>query len=228
MTNRNEQGGPKKHAIPYAQFIQILLATKDPRTQALIAYEYAFAFRAGELASNYIHKYKRFKAWSSTGPRIIDLSIKKEIGEITLNKPNFKQTKIRNSKTKALEDVKRFSVLLLESLEPQIYNIVLNWARTKKLNDPLFNIKERRIRQLIKQEFERQGYYQFSSHWLRQWRAWHIGEATGDPYAVQAVLGHADLRTSIFYVSKLTKSFRDIAARGLTFAQMLGEGVVEK
>ena len=65
-----------------------------------------------------------------------------------------------------------------------------------------------------------------ASHWLRHSRACHIAEITGDPYAVQAVLGHADPRTSMQYVSQMRRSIYRAMEGGKTFEDYLGSGVI--
>ncbi|MEO5351027.1 MAG: hypothetical protein H7836_15495 [Magnetococcus sp. YQC-3] len=213
----------KKQAIPYPKTKQILLSVKDKRTQALMVYQYVFAARVGELARVYVHRYRVKGVWVSQGVLVGDLSIRNEGREIVLTKPNFKQAKIVNTADGSVVDISKFSVPFMVNMEPEFAGIILGWVKGRNPIEPLFDIQEAMMRKLIRREFRLQGFDRYSSHWLRQWRAWHIGELTGDPYAVQAILGHSDLNTSLAYVSGLSKALRDLDRDNKTFDSLLGK-----
>jgi len=201
----------KKKAIPYSQIMEIIKYCPDSRTQALIAFQYGFATRAGELAKEYIPKNKHF-------------AVKNNGEEITFLKPNFKQAKLKNSDGE-IRGVDRFVSFIIQSGEPYLFSIIYDWLQQVPYNEPIFNLKQAMIRRIIDKQLKLHD-SDWSSHWLRQSRAWHIGEATGDPYAVQAVLGHGDLNTSLKYVSGLQVSLRKLFVDGKTMEDYLG-GVIE-
>jgi len=219
----------KKKAIPYSQVIQIIKNCDDKRTQAAIAFQYAFATRIGEIAEHYIHYYYKksikfnSQTYISEGPRNKHFAIKESIGEISFLKPNFKQKKIKGLH-KDIKGVDMFSSFVMFSGEPYLYNLILSWVVSKQYNEPIFSLKQSRLRQLVDKELKKYN-SDWSSHWLRQSRAWHIGEATGDPYAVQAILGHGDLNTSLKYVSGLRTSLRKLFVDGKTMEDYLGKVV---
>lgn len=219
----------KKKAIPYSEIINIIKDCTEERTQAAIAIQYVFATRAGELAKAYIHYYYKnsekfeFVKYVSEGPKNKHFSIKELAKEITFLKPNFKQKKVKKNK-KEIVGVDSFTSFVMRSGEPYLYDLVLAWIKSKGFDEPIFNLKQSRLRQLVDAELKQYD-KQWSSHWLRQSRAWHIGEATGDPYAVQAILGHGDLNTSLKYVSGLRTSMRNLFKGGQTMEEILGKVV---
>lgn len=219
----------KKKAIPYPQVITIIKNCEDKRTQAAITFQYAFATRIGEIAEHYIHYYYKkslkfdSQTYISEGPRNKHFAIKDNLEEISFLKPNFKQKKIKGLH-KEIKAVDHFSSFVMRSGEPYLYDLVLAWVKSKGYDEPIFNLKQSRLRQLVDKELKRYD-VNWSSHWLRQSRAWHIGEATGDPYAVQAILGHGDLNTSLKYVSGLRTSLRKLFADGKTMEDYLGKVV---
>ena len=217
----------KKKAIPYSQIIQIIRNCTDKRTQAAIAIQYAFATRIGEIAEHYIHYYYKdstrfeFVRYISEGPKNKHFAVKDIEKEISFLKPNFKQKKIKK-KNEGIVGVDRFTSFVMYAGEPYLYELILNWVLSKKYDEPIFNLKQSRLRALVDAELKRYD-RQWSSHWLRQSRAWHIGEVTGDPYAVQAILGHGDLNTSLKYVSGLRTSLRKAFSGGQTMGELLGK-----
>jgi len=219
----------KKKAIPYSQVMHIIEACPEQRTKLAIAIQYAFATRIGELAKEYIHYYYRNtdrfdkQVFVSEGPKNKHFAVKEVEQEISFLKPNFKQKKIKNT-DKDIVGVDRFTSFVMRSGEPYLYDLILSWVRGKGYEEPIFDIKQSRLRFLVDAELKKYN-VGWSTHWLRQSRAWHIGEATGDPYAVQAILGHGDLNTSLKYVSGLRTSLRKLFSGGKTMEELLGRVV---
>ena len=219
----------KKKAIPYSIINLILKNCPDKRTQALIAFQYGFATRAGELAKEYIHYYykksEKFEPinFVSEGPKNKHFNIQNNETELTFLKPNFKQKKIKGSDN-TIKEVDRFTSIVIKQGEPYLFDLIYSWVKDKQYNESIFDLKQAMIRRLIDKELKQYD-GRWSSHWLRQSRAWHIGEATGDPYAVQAILGHGDLNTSLKYVSGLQTSLRSLFNDGKTMDDYLGKVV---
>jgi len=219
----------KKKAIDYSTINFILENCVDERTRALIAIQYGFATRAGELASEYIHYYYKdseehpFERFVSKGPLKQNFNLQNDGDELTFLKPNFKQKKVKNNE-KEISEVDRFTSIVIKKGEPFLFNIIYDWVRSKEYNQPIFDLKQAMIRRLIDKELKQYN-SNWSSHWLRQSRAWHIGSATGDPYAVQAILGHGDLNTSLQYVSGLQTSLRTLFNGGKKMEDYLGKVV---
>jgi len=201
----------------------------DKRTQAAIAIQYGFAARIGEIAAFYKHNYYKHsekfeeQIFISEGPKNKDFSVRDVSQEISFRKPNFKQKKVKNYK-KEIVGVDMFTSFVMRPGEPYLYDIVLNWIASKEYEEPIFLLRQSRLRQLVDGELKKYD-PRWSSHWLRQSRAWHIGEATNDPYAVQAILGHGDLNTSLKYVSGLRTSLRKLFTSGKTLGELLGEAI---
>lgn len=225
-------GQLKKKAIPYSQIITIIDNCEDPRTQAAIAIQYGFATRVGEIARAYDHYYysknseKETVKFVSIGPKNKDFAVKNMGSELNFLKPNFKQRKVFEDKDKTIiEGVDSFTSVVIKDLEPYLFSVIYNWVKSKSFNEVVFDLKHAMLRRVIDRELKKYN-SEWSTHWLRQSRAWHIGEATGDPYAVQAILGHGDLNTSLKYVSGLRTSLRKLAVGGKRMNDYLG-GVVE-
>jgi site-specific recombinase XerD len=190
---------PKKEAIPYERIKQIVLGCGNQRTQALLAFQYGLGTRAGELAMDYLHSYKKFRSKSNKviqkvttiGVKRSDVLLSNEI--IYISRPNFKQK--RRSK---LDDITKHKSFILIKQEKWLADIILAWLNSSK-EDYIFNIRRSRICFLIDKELKQYD-SRFSSHWLRHSRATHIGELTEDPMAVKELLGHARIDTSMKYV----------------------------
>lgn len=187
----------KAKVIPYTIMKQIIESCVNQRTQALLAFQYAMGNRAGELAKTYDHgKYK----WDKEKLKAIKVGTFKSKGiqrdqffetddGLEWVSPNFKN---------AGKDTKR--AWIRKENEPWLYNILKSWLQKRKESKYIFNLKERRIKQLIDNELKRYD-PELHSHSLRHSRATHLADITGDPYLVQAVLGHARLETSAKYVN---------------------------
>lgn len=221
----------KKKEIPYNNIITIIKNCQDKRTQIAIALQYAFATRVGELANGYIHYYyKKSKRgfepikYESEAPKQKHFNIKNMETEITFLKPNFKQAKQKSQDKNEIVGIDRFTSILIKSGEPYLFDLILAWLKTKRFDDPVLGLRQAMLRRIIDKELKKYD-TKYSTHWLRHSRAWHVGEVTGDPYAVQAILGHGDLNTSLKYVSKLQKSLRDAFKDGKTMEDYLG-GVI--
>lgn len=212
-------------AITYPKVKEIILACKDKRTQALIAFQYAMGSRAGELAKEYKHivqkKKKRLKKmvkvkdFISTG--ILRESFFQTEDSLDWECPNFKNKKRR---------VKRGYVM--RKSEAWLYKILLawldDWKPTAK-NDGkyLFDIKASRIKSLIDTELKQYNSTWFS-HCLRHSRATHIGEVTMDIFSVQDILGHGRMETSRAYVSMSKQVLKDRLG-SKSFESVLGKKV---
>lgn len=222
----------KKKNIPYSEVINLIKNCDNKRTQIAIALQYSFACRVGELANTYTHYYyKKSKRgfepikYVSEGPKYEHFALRDYGNELTFHKPNFKQAKQKKKdKTTGEETIRgvdRFTSILIKSGEPYLFNLVLDWIQSKKYGEPIIDLKQAMLRKIIDTELKKYN-PDWSSHWLRHSRAWHIGAVTGDPYAVQAILGHGDLNTSLKYVSNLQKGLRDAFKEGKTMEAYLG------
>lgn len=222
----------KKKEIPYQEVITIIKNCQEKRTQISIALQYAFACRVGELANGYKHSYyKKSKRgfepiiYESEAPKQKHFSISNENTEISFLKPNFKQAKLikkdRVTEQQIVTGVDHFPSFLIRTGEPYLFDLIKDYLKTKQYEDPIIDLKQAMLRRIIDKELKKYN-PNWSSHWLRHSRAWHIGSITGDPYAVQAVLGHGDLNTSLKYVSKLQRSLRDAFKDGRTMESYLG------
>jgi hypothetical protein len=216
--------------IPYSTIINIIKNCENQTTKDLIAFQYTFGCRAGELAKEYTHKYyktsKRFtqQNYISIGPTNKDFS-SNIIGELTFRKPNFKQAKIKN-RAKEISGISRFSTFVLQSAEPYLYYLIYKRVFSKSSDEPIFDLKESSIRKKIDKELKRYD-VNYSSHWLRHSRARHIAELTSDPSAVQSLLGHADMNTTMRYINRLSVAFRKAVSNGQRVEDLLGKRIGE-
>lgn len=214
--------------IPYSTIINIIKNSEERKTRDLIAFQYAFGCRAGELAKEYKHRYyrhsKRFdeQVFISKGIANKDFNIKSD-NEISLLKPNFKQAKVKN-RDKMITDISKFTTFILRDAEPYLFSLIYNRVVETPFNEPIFNLKESMIRKRIDKELKKYN-STYSSHWLRHSRAKHIALVTGDPMAVQSLLGHSDMNTTMRYISKLDIAFRKAVAGGKTVEDLLGKNI---
>jgi site-specific recombinase XerC len=193
----------KDDVISYSKIREIILSCPDPRTQALLSFQYAAGARIGEIAMWYNHaKHKSVDKkmvfvshWPSDGIRTASVSFPS--WGIEWDAPNFKGRSKRLGES-GLRGKKPW--VTIES-EPWLYNILFSWANARKASGEefLFSIGERRCRQLVDKELKKYN-PDYRSHSLRFSRATHIGDVSGDPYVVQEILGHGDVRTSGLYV----------------------------
>jgi len=217
--------------IPYSTILNIIRYCEDKTTKELITFQYVFGCRAGELAREYTHKYykssERFdrQDFVSVGAKNSDFNIK-DGEEISFRKPNFKQAKVKG-RDKKISDVARFSTFMIRSAEPELFRIVYNKIKEVGYNETIFNIKESMIRKRIDKELKKYD-VNYSSHWLRHSRARHIAELTGDPSAVQSLLGHADMNTTMRYINRLSVAFRKAVEGGRKVEDLIGKKVGDK
>lgn len=227
--------------IPYTEIRRIIVDCPNPRTQALLAFDYGFGCRAGELAREYMHFHQklldkktkkrapRVFMYASKGSQAKDLELRtNKFGqtELTFIKRNFKQKGIFDKEGKR-SDIAKYESFVNEFWEPWLYEILVKWVTNKKLDSDLFDLKESRIRYYINTELRKYN-PKYSTHWLRHSRGYDIAELTQDPYAVQAVLGHGDIRTSMHYVNRMSASLYKVMEGGKRFEDVLGRTVVGK
>lgn len=214
----------QKRAIPYPIIKEIILNCEDKKTQALIAYCYAFGCRAGELADKYVHRRtvgKKVGFYLSNGCLVSDILVKEFPPEIELMKPNFKQHLFDSNSNSIV--VEKYSVFVNHDWEDWLYNIIIDWkVNGKHPNKVLFRFKHSAIRSRIDKELKKRNSV-WSSHWLRHSRASHIAEMTRDPFAVKALLGHKRVETSMRYISGLKNKLYDVVKPGTTFGDYLGK-----
>lgn len=220
--------------IPYVEIKRIILNCIDKRTQAAIAFDYGFGCRVGELAKDYTHHRKKVgekkeKDYVSQGPIIADFKTRINVNgekELVFKKPNFKQ-KMEVNRQKQRVDISRFETFINEKWEPWLFEIILKWIINKPLDANIFDIRERSLRYYIDKELKKYN-SDYASHWLRHARGSDIAEITQDPYAVQAILGHGDIRTSMRYVNKLAASlYKSMQGRN-GFEDVLGRSIVKE
>jgi len=179
-----------KERITYAKMKEIILSCPDKRTQALLAFQFGGAGRAGELAYAYSHREATGKypapASDSEGIKVSSFVVGPDF--LSWFAPNFK------NHGKARRRVELF----LE--EDWLYEIIKAWLDFRVGETFLFDIKQSRIKGLIDAELKRYN-RAWSSHDIRHCRATFIAEKTSNPYLVKEALGHSRLDTSTFYVS---------------------------
>lgn len=216
----------KTEVISYPLVKRIITKCKVKRTRALLAFQYATAARAGELAWKYWHEVKKFKfvkgryvvksrvkeSRLSRGPTINSFQVHK-LG-LSWNAPNFKNR--RNAFKKAY---------VFRKEEFWLFKILVDWLKYKKsLNKRyLFHLGERRIRQLVDAELKKYD-KGFSSHVLRHSRGTHLAELTENPFVVKDSLGHARLETSQQYIHLSKREIRS-KLMGKSFEDILGKEV---
>ena len=216
MVRLKGQTMPEKESIPYSLIKRIIINCKDTRTQALIAYQYGLGCRAGELGHYYLHYYNnQTEKVITDGLKKTDIEFTEEI--LRVKHPNFKQRKKPDKK-----QVPKWTGFVLRKQEEWLFNIMLEWLfNPNSKGEYVFNITRSRICQLIDSELKKYD-ERYSSHWLRHSRATHIGELTGDPMAVQKLLGHKRIDTSMRYVNYTEallkrrlgeKNFEDVLGR---------------
>jgi len=215
----------KTEVISYPLLKRIVLGTKKRRTRALLAFQYATAARAGELAMRYVHEKKSYKYVDgkyvvkkrefdrvSNGCKVASFRV--VAAGIRWEAPNFKNSR----------DIVKTPYVYKQG-EPWLYNILVKWIQRKKEGKKkyLFHLRERRIRQLIDGELKRhnKGY---SSHILRHSRGTHLAEITENPFVVKEALGHSRLETSQKYIHLTKKEIR-AKLRGKSFEDVLGKEV---
>lgn len=213
---------PKKEAISYPKIKQLIQDCQDKKTQALMAYSYGFACRAGELADKYGHRKKinmQTRYFITEGSKVGDVLVREIPPEIELSKPNFKQHHFDSIKQEFV--LEKYPVFVNKEFEEWLYNIILEWRNTRK-DATLFRFKHSAIRSRIDKELKKLD-KRYSSHWLRHSRASHIADITRDPFAVKALLGHKRVETSMRYISGLKSKIYDIVKPGTTFGDYLGK-----
>ncbi len=199
----------KHQVIPYEKIEEIILTCSVPRTQALLAFQYASGARVGEMVE-YTHQ-KRVRAYDPIEKKKVwggEISTFKTSGIlksnfniqpniITWSMPNFK-----NSKTPSKEPF----VLVQEAF---LFYVIKSWLKT--CAEQVFGFSERTARKLIKEEI-----LPLSSHSLRKSRATHLKSVFGyDAYDIMKQLGHAKVETSLAYIDaderkqKMLKKFKE-------------------
>lgn len=215
---------PKKEAISYPKIKQIILECKDKKTQALLAYTYGFACRAGELADKYYHRKEvlmQTKYFLTEGSKVSDVLIRDFPPEVELMKPNFKQHQFDSTTQTVI--LEKYPVFVNKDFEEWLYNIILDWKLNgKHPKQALFRFKHSAIRSRIDKELKKVD-VRYSSHWLRHTRASHIADITRDPFAVKALLGHKKVETSMRYISGLKSKIYDVVKPGTNFGDYLGK-----
>jgi len=232
------QGKQKK--IPYAEIKRMILACQDKETRAVLAYSYAFGCRIGELSRQYIHynqklavkrtrqREKRTLEYISRGALVEDLGTRInrfDQKELTFIKPNFKQKAIVD-RDGIRTNVAKFESFVNESWEKWLFDILVGWVIGRPPKDDLFHLNQSRMREVLTTEMRKYN-SEYTPHWLRHSRGYDIAEITQDPYAVQAVLGHSDIRTSMHYVNRMTASLYKAMEGGKNFDDILGRSLVE-
>jgi len=211
----------KIKVIPYHSLKKIIIDCPNKRTQAIMAFQYAMGNRIGELAKEYTHwKWKFIKKDKKSirkGNPIISQGIRRDMfietaDTIEWDSPNFKNAK---QPTK--------DAWVFKKEEEWLCNILKDWLDTHKEEKFLFNIRERRLRQLVDSELQRYN-EDWSSHAIRHSRATHLGEVTENPYVVKQVLGHANLETSTRYVN-ISKAAIKSKLAGKRMEDMLGKEI---
>jgi len=214
-----------KYKISYSKIKEIILGEPDINTQALLAYQYGFACRGGELARVYTHK--RYDSKNDAvylceieGAKIRDIETKMFPPEVAFLKPNFKQHIW--DKHKHIVRVPKQEVFINKDFEPWLYNIIIDWVRGKDSDECLFRFKDSAIRGRISRRLKSFD-LDFSPHWLRYARGSHIADLTRDVFAVKDLLGHKRVETSLKYIGGLRSKLYDVIKPGTTFDSYLGE-----
>ncbi len=200
---------PKHQVIPYEKIEEIILTCSEPRTQALLAFQYASGSRIGEMVL-YRHRKRvkeydpiekkkvwkgEIKTFDTEGILKSNINIQPDV--ISWTMPNFK-----NSRTVFKEPF----VLVQEQF---LFYAIKSWL--KSCGEQVFPFSDRTARELIKKEI-----YPLSSHSLRKSRGTHLKTIFGyDAYDIMKALGHAKVETSLAYVDaderkrKMLKKFQE-------------------
>jgi len=213
-----------KHKINYSLIRNIIVNTEDRKTRALLAFQYGFGCRAGELAREYLHKHyidgeEIMYHCIMKGPRVGDVSIKSILPEVEFSKPNFKQH-IWDA-DKELFSIPKINVFVNAKFEGWLYDIIVDWVADRNDFEPLFPFKDSAIRMRIGKRLKEYD-SRYSPHWLRNARGSHVADITRDVFAVKDLLGHKRIETSLKYISGLRNKLYDVVKPGETFEDHLG------
>lgn len=185
----------------YAEIKDLIKTPMEWRTRALITFQYASGCRIGELL-----QYKHLVSDKvSSGLLKSNIQINDEKGIIEWSMPNFKT---KNEQ----KQIKYPFVLKKEKIFWNVIHIWLNGSEkfgVQPCGEQVFDIRQSRARQLIRQQF--QAYVKksgkshlkgHSSHALRRSRGTHLAEIFKyDAYEIMAALGHSSLQSGIHYVA---------------------------
>lgn len=229
MSRNKGQELTQRYAIPYDTIKNIIENCSDSRTRALLAYQYGLGTRAGELAKEYTHYLNSYflkpqdkrrpkkDVVNTQGIRLDDIEVLNDI--IRVRRPNFKQHKKNPS------IVPQWVGFVLRDNEEWLFARLYQWFYNRKNTGEefLFDLKRSRIMGLIDEELKKYNPL-WSSHWLRHSRATHIGYLTGDPMAVNKLLGHARMETSMKYINYTESVLRKRLGKQ-SFSNVLGGGL---
>lgn len=186
---------PTTQAIPYKTICQIIQTTPEQRTRALLTFAFASGARIGELLK-YTHKLKDGREVTTLG--LLKENIQVTEDEITWTMPNFKR---RLKKTQIWTEGEKTdrSILWEETI---LYNEAVSWL--KVCPNQVFEIKESRARQLIREALLIYGYKAGDiKNLLRHSRATFEADITnGDVFAVNTLLGDSTLNIALTYVHR--------------------------
>lgn len=213
--------------IKYFSYDEIkeLLKMEIPwRSRALFAFQYASGCRIGELIP-YVNHHKvalkdddnkivknkkgeiRYKKWTHISKGLLKSNIKfdEKEGIIEWSMPNFK---VKN-------EAKKTKYPFILRGETILWNAIDIWVNgSKKYGvepclEQVFNIREVRARQLIKQVIKdyvkqtgKKHLFEHASHALRRSRGTHLAEIFDyNAYEIMAALGHSSLQSGVNYVA---------------------------
>jgi|TARA_Y100000034_G_C6889241_1_gene408827 integrase len=175
-------------SIDYPELMHLLTKPLEPRTRALIAFQYASAARIGELLP-YTHKIKDKETdrlvYSHYTNGLLKSNFFMGVNKITWRLPNFK--------TKSKKRLIKEPFVLKE--EKVLWDIITSWLAN--CSEQVFELREARARELIRNVIS-----PYSSHVLRKSRGTHLADLFGyNAYEIREALGHSSLETGIHYVS---------------------------
>jgi len=180
-----------KEVIPYEKVREIVENCKDRRTRALIAMQYAFNARVGELSMEYRHRYVVGKKNPMIETKVVQGLTVKDFYDnpkyIEVHLPNFKNTRLT-----------RKVVRLTKGGESWLLTPIVEWINSKR-GMHVFDIQQCRIRGLIDKELKKY-HPAYSTHCLRHSRCTHLHSKFGySAYEIKESAGHARLETSAQY-----------------------------
>lgn len=173
------------HILEPDVITKAITEAKDPRTKALISFQYFFGRRAGELARDYKHK-------EETKEGLLMEHIHEYPYKFTIRMPNFK-----NPKNPYLNNpLPKMSNIPLERF---LIEKIVYWINANKNSKYLFNIRKTRIRDLIDAELKKQR-PEASTHWLRHSRITLLTEDYEWTLSqVQKFIGHGWIESTAHY-----------------------------
>ncbi len=210
--------------IPRVRIQEIIRNCSAERTKALIAFQYFFARRGGELAEYYVHdkyyqgreryvkkdgKIRRKHKLKLTQKQRTSLQARHRIQRTTeglLMRNVIEESRGYLIKFPTLKNMKapyHDVIFPKESNYPDeqyLIDIIINWIKQRKGKYGIFSLKQRRIKQLIGEELQKYD-SNYTTHWLRSSRITELNERFGwTVRQIQIFVNHLRTETTASYI----------------------------